>query len=82
MPEINTFVVGQTLTEDSYTISIQFCAWFCITEESLLAAGTILFNVMVSLVDSLLTGNIKRLKRPLYLLVFSKTWCSYTYTYG
>ena len=35
---IKLFVVSQRLTEDSYTISIWFHAWFCITKESLLSA--------------------------------------------
>ena len=35
---IKLFVVRQTLTEDSYTINIQFRAWFYITDVSPLAS--------------------------------------------
>ena len=62
---IKLFVVRQTLSEDSYTINIQFGAWFRVTDVSPLAS--IQFNTIV---DSLFTGNMKRFYKTLISISF------------
>ena len=62
MPEIiKLFVVRQVLTEDSYTINIQFRAWFCITDASPLS-----FTVLHNNLSSWLAAH-KKHEKALYI---------------